>query len=270
MFSHVLPNVLGPVLVIATLQIGAAIITESTLSFLGVGVPPTQPSLGHADPDRQRLPVLGRVVDHRLPGRRAGRSWCSRSTCWATGCATRSTRALRRDERNRHETHPASRQHCSPRRRHDRVSRAPTTSPIPRSSTERHVRVGGSRTCCAVIINRVDDKNASTIPREPWSAGQAPGHRGPAAAQGLPPATQDDLRARHEACTRYYLVGQARRRARRRSGRRSCATRSASAECAKKFNIAPPERSDRRRSSRSATCASSSTRGAARSSPSTT
>jgi peptide/nickel transport system permease protein len=42
----VLPNVLGPVLVIATLQIGAAIITESALSFLGVGVPPTQPSLG--------------------------------------------------------------------------------------------------------------------------------------------------------------------------------------------------------------------------------
>ena len=46
MFSHVLPNVLGPVLVIATLQIGAAIIIESSLSFLGVGVPPTQPSLG--------------------------------------------------------------------------------------------------------------------------------------------------------------------------------------------------------------------------------
>jgi peptide/nickel transport system permease protein len=46
MFSHVLPNVLGPVTVIATLQIGAAIITESSLSFLGVGVPPTQPSLG--------------------------------------------------------------------------------------------------------------------------------------------------------------------------------------------------------------------------------
>ena len=46
MRRHVLPNVLGPVLVIATLQIGAAIITESSLSFLGVGVPPTQPSLG--------------------------------------------------------------------------------------------------------------------------------------------------------------------------------------------------------------------------------
>jgi peptide/nickel transport system permease protein len=43
---HVLPNVLGPVLVIATINIAVAIITEATLSFLGVGVPPTQPSLG--------------------------------------------------------------------------------------------------------------------------------------------------------------------------------------------------------------------------------
>ena len=37
---------MGPVLVLATLHIGEAIITEATLSFLGVGVPPTQPSLG--------------------------------------------------------------------------------------------------------------------------------------------------------------------------------------------------------------------------------
>jgi peptide/nickel transport system permease protein len=44
--SHVLPNVLGPVLVIATINVAIAIITEATLSFLGVGVPPTQPSLG--------------------------------------------------------------------------------------------------------------------------------------------------------------------------------------------------------------------------------
>jgi peptide/nickel transport system permease protein len=46
MFRHVLPNVLGPVLVLATIQIAGAIITEATLSFLGVGVPPTAPSLG--------------------------------------------------------------------------------------------------------------------------------------------------------------------------------------------------------------------------------
>ncbi len=46
MVQHVLPNVLGPVLVLATLQVATAIITEATLSFLGVGVPPTSPSLG--------------------------------------------------------------------------------------------------------------------------------------------------------------------------------------------------------------------------------
>ena len=46
MFHHVLPNVMGPVLVIATISLAIAILTEATLSFLGVGVPPTQPSLG--------------------------------------------------------------------------------------------------------------------------------------------------------------------------------------------------------------------------------
>jgi peptide/nickel transport system permease protein len=46
MVRHVLPNVMGPVMVLATIQVATAIITEATLSFLGVGVPPTSPSLG--------------------------------------------------------------------------------------------------------------------------------------------------------------------------------------------------------------------------------
>ncbi|TPG53153.1 ABC transporter permease [Roseomonas nepalensis] len=46
MLTHVLPNVLGPLLVLATLNLGLAIISEATLSFLGVGLPQTQPSLG--------------------------------------------------------------------------------------------------------------------------------------------------------------------------------------------------------------------------------
>ncbi len=46
MFRHILPNVMGPVLVIATIGLAIAILTEATLSFLGVGVPPTKPSLG--------------------------------------------------------------------------------------------------------------------------------------------------------------------------------------------------------------------------------
>ncbi len=45
-FEHIRPNVLGPVLVIATINLALAILTEATLSFLGVGVPPTTPSLG--------------------------------------------------------------------------------------------------------------------------------------------------------------------------------------------------------------------------------
>lgn len=46
LIRHILPNVLGPVLVIGTIGLALAIIAEATLSFLGVGVPPTQPSLG--------------------------------------------------------------------------------------------------------------------------------------------------------------------------------------------------------------------------------
>lgn len=46
MARHVLPNVMGPVMVIATINLALAVIEEATLSFLGVGVPPTQPSLG--------------------------------------------------------------------------------------------------------------------------------------------------------------------------------------------------------------------------------
>jgi peptide/nickel transport system permease protein len=46
MFTHILPNVLGPILILATVQVATAIIAEATLSFLGVGVPPTTPSLG--------------------------------------------------------------------------------------------------------------------------------------------------------------------------------------------------------------------------------
>ena len=46
MTRHILPNTLTPVLVAATLSFGMAILTEATLSFLGIGMPPGQPSLG--------------------------------------------------------------------------------------------------------------------------------------------------------------------------------------------------------------------------------
>lgn len=46
LFTHILPNVLRPVLVVATINLALAIVAEATLSFLGVGIPPTEPSLG--------------------------------------------------------------------------------------------------------------------------------------------------------------------------------------------------------------------------------
>jgi peptide/nickel transport system permease protein len=46
MRRHILPNVMSPVMVIATINLAGAVLTEATLSFLGVGMPPTYPSLG--------------------------------------------------------------------------------------------------------------------------------------------------------------------------------------------------------------------------------
>ena len=68
MVSHVLPNVLGPVLVIATLNIANAIISEATLSFLGVGMPPTQPSLGTLISDGQNYLLAGQWWITLFPG----------------------------------------------------------------------------------------------------------------------------------------------------------------------------------------------------------
>lgn len=46
MLRHILPNILSPIMVVATLSLAGAILTEATLSFLGVGMPPIYPSLG--------------------------------------------------------------------------------------------------------------------------------------------------------------------------------------------------------------------------------
>src|SRR3546814_19536551 len=54
---HVLPNVMGPVLVISTINLALAVITEATLSFLGVGLPPPPPSLGTLPTSSEEAPV---------------------------------------------------------------------------------------------------------------------------------------------------------------------------------------------------------------------
>src|SRR5204862_7823165 len=46
MLRHVLPNVMGPVLVLSTIQVADAILAVATMSFIGIGVSPTSPSLG--------------------------------------------------------------------------------------------------------------------------------------------------------------------------------------------------------------------------------
>ena len=46
LFCHILPNCLAPIIVIGTLQVANAIAAEATLSFLGIGLPITEPSLG--------------------------------------------------------------------------------------------------------------------------------------------------------------------------------------------------------------------------------
>ncbi|MGD8457626.1 MAG: ABC transporter permease [Anaerolineales bacterium] len=60
-FNHLLPNVIGPIVVAATFGIASAILTEASLSFLGLGVPPPQPSWGQMLTDAQRLTILSEM-----------------------------------------------------------------------------------------------------------------------------------------------------------------------------------------------------------------
>lgn len=56
--NHLLPNIIGPIVVAATFGIASAILTEASLSFLGLGVPPPQPSWGQMLTDAQKLTIL--------------------------------------------------------------------------------------------------------------------------------------------------------------------------------------------------------------------
>lgn len=67
-FRHLLPNCLPPLIVIATIQVGNAIATEATLSFLGVGVPITEPSLGMLIKDGYEYMLSGQTWISIYPG----------------------------------------------------------------------------------------------------------------------------------------------------------------------------------------------------------
>ena len=127
-FRHLLPNCLPPLIVVATVQVAHAIALESTLSFLGVGVPVTEPSLGMLIATRLQLPALRQVLDLDLPGRRPRDRRSSRSTSSATACATCSTRGSRGERAD--PLGPRPRRHVrDPRGRARRPSTAsPSTS----------------------------------------------------------------------------------------------------------------------------------------------
>ena len=64
LFRHILPNILSPVIVLATLDLARLIILESTLSFLGLGVQPPAPSLGRDAGPGAAVPGHGLVAEH--------------------------------------------------------------------------------------------------------------------------------------------------------------------------------------------------------------
>ena len=93
--GHILPNVFAPILVIATVWLGNAIVIEAALSFLGLGTPPPIPTWGGM------LGGEGRRISRTRPTWPSSRgspsaSWCWPSTCWATPSATCSTPACAR------------------------------------------------------------------------------------------------------------------------------------------------------------------------------
>ena len=83
---HLIPNVMNTVMVLFSLQVGVAVIIEASLSFLGVGVPPPEPSWGL---------MMAQARDGLMEGKWwlsvflafASPCWCCRRICWGTGCA---------------------------------------------------------------------------------------------------------------------------------------------------------------------------------------
>ena len=92
MLRYILPNVAATIIILATIGLGAAILAESALSFLGFGVPPALPLLGrHALGLRPLVHVPG-ALDGHLARARPSRWPSSASTCWATRSGTCSIR----------------------------------------------------------------------------------------------------------------------------------------------------------------------------------
>ena len=91
-FRHLLPNCLPPLIVVATVQVARAIALEATLSFLGLGVPITEPSLGLLIANGYSTCCRASTGSASFPGIALLSSRSSASTWSATSCATCSTR----------------------------------------------------------------------------------------------------------------------------------------------------------------------------------
>ena len=122
---HILPNAMGPVIVAGTIDVAAAIIAESSLSFLGLGFPPDIPTWGRILFDAKDNLDFAPHWAH-LPGHRDLPHGAVASTTSATGCATRSTR-------ERSSAHSVTTTICASRRATALVSLYPPSARCRRS-----------------------------------------------------------------------------------------------------------------------------------------
>ncbi len=116
-FRHILPNCLPPLIVVATVQVANAIALEATLSFLGLGLPPTEPSLGMLIANGFQYMMSGPLLDLGLSRHRADRDHRRASTSSATRSATSSIRGCGDDARRVARGARTSRRISSPGRR---------------------------------------------------------------------------------------------------------------------------------------------------------
>ena len=168
---HILPNALGPVIVAGTIDVAAAIIAESTLSFLGLGFPPDIPTWGRILYDaKEYLDIAPHWA--LFPGTAIFLAGADASTSSATGCATRSIRAAccRGSVACRNLVgHPRPENLVQDRRRHGSARSTASTCTIERGET---VRRGRARSGCGKTVTARSVLKLIDMPPGRFEAGQ--------------------------------------------------------------------------------------------------
>ena len=237
MLRHVLPNVMGPVLVLSTIQVATAILAEATLSFLGVGVLADLALARHLHQRGQQAAVQRRLVAGDLPGRDAGADRAQHQP-------------VRRLAARRAEPAPAltlEAHAASTRSRSCVPSPSPGTSPPPSSASSRspacastdyhYSQLSGKRYYRAPIDTYAGlDRPRRRQGQRVHAPGRSvdPGLRkvmvqGPPGGAGGLGEQRDDRARASRPCTRYYLVAVQSQPARLRLRRSASTTRSRSA-----------------------------------------